>query len=120
MMEKSVLVSETRRSRRSKRNALRVRCEGHSIRYKTAYDEGEGALINISSGGCVFESATLPVSVQEKVFISIELGGKDSIVEAKAVVVRAEEDQCAVQFTLIEAPAQRLIRTYFIQKLRTQ
>ena len=117
---KGVLVSETRRSRKSKRNALRMRCDGHPIRYKTAYDEGEGALINISSGGCVFESATLPVSVQEKVFISIELEEKESIVEAKAVVVRAEEDQCAVKFILIETPAQRLIRTYFIQKLRNK
>lgn len=97
-----------------------MRCDGHPVKYKTAYDEGEGALINISSGGCVLESTTLPVSVQEKVFISIKLGRKDSIVEAKAVVVRAEEDQFAVQFTLIEAPAQRLIRTYFIQKLRNK
>jgi len=111
-------VSAARRSRKSKRNALRLSCNGHLVTYKTAYDEGQGRLINISSGGCVFESATLPVSVQEKVLISIKLEEKENMVEAKAVVVRATEDQFAVKFILIEPSTQSLIRTYFTQQLR--
>lgn len=104
----------------SKRNALRLCCNKHSVTYKTAYDEGEAHLINISSGGCFFGSATLPLSVREKVFISIKLEEEQNVVEAKAVVVRAKENKFAVKFILIEPATQSLIRTYFTQKLRNK
>ncbi len=112
-------MSASRRTKKSKRKALRLCCHKHPVTYKTAYDDGEGFLINISSGGCAFESATLALSVQEKVLVSIELDGKENIVEAKAVVVRVKENEIAVKFILIEPSSQSLIRSYFTKKLRT-
>ncbi len=113
-------MSNDSKRKSSRRNALRWCCNKHSVKYKTEYDEGKGDLINISSGGCFFESVTLPLSVQEKVFISIKLDEEQDTVEAKAVVVRAKEDKYAVKFILIELDTQNQIRAYFTQQLRNK
>ncbi len=112
--------NNSKSSRSSKRNALRLCCNNHSVTYKTAYDEGEAHLVNISSGGCCFESASLALSVREKILISIELEAGQNIIEAKAVIVRAQENIYAAKFILIEPATQGLIRSYFTQQLRDQ
>ncbi|MCK5069698.1 MAG: PilZ domain-containing protein [Desulfocapsa sp.] len=103
---------------KSKRNALRLCCNSHVVTYKTAYDEGEACLINISSTGCLFECASLPLSVQEKILIRIKLEDEQSAIEAKAVVVRMDDKQIATEFIIVEPETQNLIRSYFTQKLR--
>ncbi len=77
-------------------------------------------MVNISSGGCFFESASLPLSVREKIFISIKLEAEQNVIEAKATVVRTQEDAYAAKFILIEPGTQSLIRSYFTQQLRDQ
>jgi len=114
------LSNNSKRPRSSKRNGLRLCCNNHTVIYKTAYDEGEAHLVNISSGGCFFESANLPLSVREKIFISIELKAEQNIIEAKAIIVRAQEDAYAAKFILIEPATQGLIRSYFTQQLHDQ
>jgi len=58
------------------------------------------------------------LSMQEKIFISLELEKKQNIIEAKAVVIRTEKNIIAVKFILIEPATQNLIRIYFAKKLR--
>lgn len=114
------MTNDPERSKKSKRNALRIACNKHLLTYKTAYDEGEAQLLNISAEGCFFELATLPLSVQEEVLISITLEKEQGIIEAKAVVVRTEKRAFAVKFILVEQETQNLIRSYFMQKLRNK
>ena len=113
-------MSGSKQLKKSKRYALRYCCSDYTVKYKTAYDQGEACLIDISSDGCAFESATVSLSVQEKIFISLELEKKQNIIEAKAVVVRMEKNIFAVKFILIEPATQNLIRIYFAQKLRNK
>lgn len=75
-------------------------------------------MVNISSTGCLFESATLPLSAREKILICISLENEDKIIEAKATITRVDEQQVAAEFILIEPETQALIRTYFTQNLR--
>lgn len=114
------MAKHSKRFGKSRRNAFRLPCGEHSITCKTAYDEGAGVLINISSGGCFFELPNLPLSVHEKIFISIDLEEQQYTVEAKALVVRASEKKYGAKFILIEPETQGQIRSYFIQKLRNQ
>ena len=111
-------MSGPKQLKKSKRHALRHCCNNYTVKYKTAYEQGEARLINISSDGCAFESATVPLSLQEKIFFSFELEEKQNIIEAKAVVVRTDKNIFAVKFILIEPETQNLIRIYFAQKLR--
>ena len=75
-------------------------------------------MVNISSTGCLFESATLPLSAGEKILLCISLDNEPKVIEAKTVITRVDEKQVAAEFILIEPETQALIRSYFTQKLR--
>ncbi len=81
-------MSGSKQLKKSKRCALRYCCSDYTVNYKTAYAQGVARLINISSNGCAFESATVPLSMQEKIFISLELEKKQNI-----IAVNVEEIQ---------------------------
>ena len=83
---------------KSKRRALRLPCGRHQVSYKTAYDAGEAVLLNVSTVGCAFEQPSLPLSMQEKVLVSIALLGEDSVIQAQGVVVRVENGLTAIRF----------------------
>ena len=117
---RTALPGNAKRRKKSKRNSLRFLCDGRIITYKTAYDEGQACLLNICSGGCACGSASPVPSVQEKVLISITLEDEEDVVEAKAVVVRAVDNQFYLKFILIEPSTQNRIRTYFSWKARNQ
>lgn len=103
----------------SKRRAYRFAGNDHLVSYKTAYDAGEGRLRNISAAGCAFCQASLPLSVAEKILVTIELAGADRIFQAQGVVSRVESEGCtAIRFTLVEPEDQMLVRNYFAQLLR--
>ena len=61
---------------KSKRKALRFRCRKEPITYRTAYEEGEALLKNISTDGCALEWATNPPELDERVLLRIELEGE--------------------------------------------
>lgn len=111
-------MAEQQQPQLSKRGAFRFRCSKEPVFYRSAYEEGEGLLTNISTDGCAVEWSTNPPELGEKILLSIELDGEASAVEAQARVVRVEGNDFAVRFTLIEPHAKGLIRKYFSGKLR--
>lgn len=100
----------------SKRSALRFLCHHESVKYKTAYNEGEGTLTDISTGGCALGAVTAPLQEEDVVLISIELPDTDKIIEAKSVVMRRDETSFAVKYVLLEETTRLLIRKYFAQR----
>lgn len=100
----------------SKRSALRFSCTRESVKYKTAYHDGEGMLVDISTAGCAVDAVTIPLQEQDIVLVSIEFFDTDQVIEAKSVVVRRGETSFAVKFVLIEEATRGLIRKYFAQR----
>lgn len=100
----------------SKRSALRFSCSQEHVKYRTAYIDGEGSLLDIATGGCAVDDVTKPLEEEDVVLISIELPDTDEIVEAKSIVVRRSETSFAVKFTLIEEATMLLIRKHFAQR----
>lgn len=86
--------------------------------YRTAYEEGEAILTDISTDGCAVDSASLPLAENDEALIIIELGDVEKDLEAKGVVVRAQGGAFAVRFVRIEASTQRLIRNFFAKESR--
>lgn len=102
----------------SRRAAFRFKCSKEPVFYRTSYEEGEGLLSNISTEGCAVEWATNPPELHEKILLSVELEGEDTVIEAQAHVVRVEDNDFAAKFTVVEPETQKLIRKYFAGKLR--
>jgi hypothetical protein len=106
---------------KSKRCALRFLCGNQLVRYKTAYNAGEAQLQNISTAGCAFAELSLPLMLDEKILISIELPDADRVFQAQGVVVRVEKERCtAIHFTLLEPEDQSLVRNHFTKLMRTK
>jgi hypothetical protein len=105
---------------RSRRKALRIPGKNLRVFYKTAFEEGEGLLRDISTIGCALTEPTIILQPGEKLLLSIRLPEENNTIEAQGRVVRVEEaDLIAVHFTLIEAEDQYLIRHHFA-KLRRE
>lgn len=103
---------------KSKRSALRFPCGHQLVSYKTAYDDGQALLVNISTKGCAFEQPSLPLSMQEKILVSIALSGEDSVFQAQGIVVRVSGGCLAIHFTLVELEDQVKVRNYFSKLMR--
>ncbi len=105
---------------KSKRCALRFPCQDQLVSYKTAYEAGEGRLKNVSTAGCAFEQPNIPLSMHEKVLVSIVLPGAESVFQAQGVVVRVEPfpGNTAIHFTLVEPEDQLLLRNHFAELMR--
>lgn len=114
------VLSTSRDKKQSRRSAFRFHCEKRKVRYRTAYEEGEADLTNISTDGCAVDSASLPLSEQDEALIIIDIEGEEQNLEAKGVVVRAEGAVFAVRFTRIEASTKRFIRIFFAKESRKQ
>ncbi len=100
----------------SKRSALRFSCYHEAVKYKTAYHDGEGLLMDISTSGCALDAVTISLQEEDVVLISIELPDTDKNIEAKSVVVRRGETSFAVKFVLMEEATKLLIRKLFAQR----
>jgi len=111
-------VTEQKHPHLSRRGAFRFRCSKELVAYKTAYEEGEGVLTNISTDGCAVERSTNPPELHERILLTIEAEGDAPAIEAQAQVVRVEERDFAVRFTLVEQATKTMIRNYFAGKLR--
>jgi hypothetical protein len=102
---------------KSKRSALRYRCNNQLITVKAAYQDGEARLIDISTDGCAFCESTVAVEIDERVLVSILVGDAYTF-EARAIVVRKDENCTAVQFDLVEPESQNELRRHFSKTLR--
>jgi len=95
----------------SKRNSLRFSIKEQPVRYKTAYEDGEAFLVNISTGGCGVRKASVPVALDEKILFSFDIHSLDEPLEVRAICVRLEGDSFAVQFLGIDdVEANRIIK----------
>lgn len=83
----------------SKRGSLRFNFkEELLVGYKTAYQDGEALLMNISTGGCVVQKASVPVAVDEKILFSFAIHSLDTPLELQATCVRHDGDGFAAKF----------------------
>lgn len=103
---------------KSKRCALRYPCSHQPVSYKTAYEEGEAVLLNVSTAGCAFEQLSLELSMHEKIIVSIALPEEDLVIEAQGIVVRIEDSFTAIRFTLLESEDQMQVIKYFSEMMR--
>jgi len=101
---------------KSKRQAFRFRCSREPVTYRTAYEDGEALLKNISTEGCALEWSTNPPEIGERILLRLELDGQE-VIEIQAQVVRLEENDFAVKFLIIETAAKRAIRNHFARNL---
>lgn len=98
---------------RSKRKSLRFNCCPLPVTYRTAYEDGEGILENISTNGCALKKTTTKLEVGDAFLLLIEDQARDTAIQAQARVVRAEHGAIGACFTRIEPETQRAIRTFF-------
>lgn len=97
----------------SKRFSLRFTIKKQTVSYKTSYDDGEAELINISTGGCVVQKASVPVTVAEKILMTFNSNNLDKPLEMQAACVRQEGDTFAVQFLGVDdAEENRLVKLF--------
>jgi len=95
----------------SKRSSLRFSMNEQRISYKTAYEDGEALLANISTGGCAVFSATVPVAEGDKLLFSFDILTPGEPFELRAICVRLEDDGFAVQFLGVDiSEANRIIK----------
>jgi len=95
----------------SKRSSLRFSIREQSVSYKTAYEDGEAFLVNISTGGCVVCNPTVPVVVGEKLLFSFNILPPGEPLELRAICVRLDRDGFAVRFLGVEiSDANRFIK----------
>ncbi len=104
---------------KSRRLSLRFKCNDYPVTYKTEFENGEATLINISTSGAALAGVSLPLSVDEKILLSLELFNTEKPEEIQAIVVRTEEGQYSVQFRGITSEIKREILKFFIQKNRS-
>ena len=83
------------------------------VKYRTAYDDGDALLLNISTGGCALENVSTELAVGDRFLLHIEDEKLENPIEAQAEVVRADNNVTAAEFKLIEGVTQTAIRTLF-------
>ncbi len=103
----------------TKRSALRFTCEKLSSFIKTEYEDGEASIINISTNGCALGSVTIPLTVDERVLLSFNIGAAEDQVEIRAAVIRAENGVVALSFINPAPETQALIRNCCVRELQT-
>ncbi|MDD2464099.1 MAG: PilZ domain-containing protein [Desulfobulbus sp.] len=82
----------------AKRNGIRFYTRDIEIQYSIQGKVGTGNLKDISIGGCSVESATLPISVNEELFLKIVTSSSDSSFSANAKIIRIENDSFSARF----------------------
>ncbi len=97
---------------KSKRQAFRFRCSREPVAYRTAYEEGEALLKNISTEGCALEWSTNPPELGERILLRLEFDGQE-VIEIQGRVARVEGNDFGVKFLIIEPAAKSRIRKHF-------
>ena len=97
-------MSESSVATGSKRSSLRFSFkEEILVSYKTAYENGEAFLVNISTGGFSVQKVSVPVAVDEKILFSFDIHNLDEPLEIQAKCVRLNIDGFAAQFLGIDS-----------------
>lgn len=102
----------------SKRLGLRFSVDNYPFRYKTEFEDGRGAVMNISGGGCAVHQLTTPLAPEEKLLLILNLSEEDQPMEISAQVVRVDEKSTAVKFMQLSEENKARITKYFAMKQR--
>lgn len=103
---------------KSRRSALRFSGFDSSVSYKTEYEDGRAALVNISTSGCAIRQATTELQIEQRILVSLNLNGLRAPLEARAVVIRVDTDCIALHFQHSEEEFKRRIVRYFAKQIR--
>jgi len=103
----------------TKRLSLRFKINEQPVKYKTAYEDGEAFLLNISTGGCAVRKARVAVEVGENILFSFDVNNLDEPLELKAVCTRLEDDGFAVRFLGVESQEETRIVKIFAELARS-
>lgn len=85
----------------ARRNALRFRLHQQKITYKINQEEGQGQIVDISLSGCAVQAATMPLSPDMEILLSLEFDREQDnplSFTLAAKVVRAQDGMFAAQF----------------------
>lgn len=103
----------------SKRTSLRFLCHNKPLTYKTAYEEGEARLVNISTSGCAICKATTELIIKQKVLLNLALGYPELQIQIQATVIRAEApDSFGLQFLHMEESLKHRLIRFFAKENR--
>lgn len=101
----------------SKRSALRYKCENETVLIRTAYDDGEAKLINVSTSGCAISSPSVQLALHDKVLLVFSAKNEESI-QIQARIIRIDANEIGAEFTIIEPESADLLRSHFSLKQR--
>jgi len=104
----------------SKRSALRFSGFDRPVTFRTDYDDGAAQLVNISTSGCAIHRATQELEVAQKVLLTFELDSPSNPLHIRAVVIRNEADNIALQFQNSDENIKRRIVRFFAKETRRQ
>lgn len=90
------------------------------VTFKTAYSDGSGLLVNISTGGCGLKNVCPHLETGDTFLLAIVLNGVSAPIEARGIVLRVEGEYVAAQFVVISDGSRNQIRTRFADILRNQ
>ena len=97
----SIEEAETELLNAEKRTSLRFQLHQQRMKYLINDEEGEGYILDISTGGCAIDSATLQPSVEDDIFISIPFDSTENLLNSfntNARVTKVNDGFFAVQF----------------------
>ncbi len=101
---------------RSKREALRFRPVAYQVQLRTAYEDLDVFLQNISTHGCALTHVSYPLVLQEKILLVVPL--QDESVEIGARVVRLEGETVGVKFIQVSESARQRLFSFFARLQR--
>ncbi|MBV5328645.1 MAG: PilZ domain-containing protein [Chlorobium sp.] len=85
-----------------KRNSIRFYVNDLQVEYTSKDKYGKCKLLNISTGGCSAQSATMQLSIDEDILMTISFENQDTSkieFKAKARVIRTEKDTFGAKFS---------------------
>ncbi|SHO46395.1 PilZ domain-containing protein [Desulfopila aestuarii] len=104
----------------SKRSALRFAGYDRPMTFRTDYDDGTAQLVNISTSGCAIHRATPELEVEQKILLTFELDRPSNPLNIRAVVIRIDGGNIALQFQHIDENIKRRIVRFFAKETRRQ
>lgn len=104
----------------SKREALRFPGNDRIITFRTDYEEGEGALLNISNSGCALHRLTVPLEHNEKVLLLLQLDEDQPPTEIMAKVIRQESEITGLHFLNTKDDFRQKLVHFFAKEQRRQ
>jgi c-di-GMP-binding flagellar brake protein YcgR len=104
----------------SKRSALRFDGYNKPIRYKTEYEDGHAVIVNISTGGCALDQATVELTERERILLTLTFDNPDDIVEIQALVLRSDGERAGLKFQRVSEVNKQRILHFFVSQTRDQ